>query len=186
MGRKHFTAIPPGRCAGGQIGTSQDAWRVAAGTSYRQRGAALYVALIMLILLALVGLAGMQVSGLQERMAANYMRVNRAFQNAEGAARGIELAIADNPAGYGVDTADCSAEFNAVAWADGTTANSAHYVRKMDGCTSGLESNSGTGEAVNKQTTYPVYEITAVSSDVDEDSEVDPASTAVIQTVYWP
>lgn len=186
MGRTRFTAISPGRCAGAQIGRSQGAWPVGAGTPYCQRGAALYVALIMLILLALIGLAGMQVAGLQEHMAANYMRVNRAFQNAEGAARGIELAIADNPAGYGVDTSDCTAEFNAVAWADGINANSANYVRKMDGCTSGLESNSGTGEAVNKQTTYPVYEVTAVSSDVDEGSEVDPASTAVIQTVYWP
>lgn len=186
MGRTHFTAIPPGRCAGGQIGRSHGAWRVGAGAAYRQRGAALYVALIMLILLALIGLAGMQVSGLQERMAANYMRVNRAFQNAEGAARGIELAIADNPAGYGVDASDCTAEFNAVAWADGISANSANYVRNMDKCAPGQETNSGSGDAVNKQTTYPVYEITAVSSDVDEDSEVDPASTAVIQTVYWP
>ncbi|MCM5640131.1 PilX N-terminal domain-containing pilus assembly protein, partial [Xanthomonas hortorum] len=39
---------------------------------YTQSGAVLYVALIMLILLALLGIAGMQVTGLQERMAFNY------------------------------------------------------------------------------------------------------------------
>ena len=37
----------------------------------RQSGAALYVALIMLILLALIGIVAMQVAGLQERMSAN-------------------------------------------------------------------------------------------------------------------
>lgn len=170
------------------IGISQGLSPAAGATGPRsQRGAALYVALIMLILLALIGIAGMQVSGLQERMAANYMRVNTAFQNAEGTARGIELAIADNPGGYSVNTADCSAEFNALAWADGEGDTHANYIRKMDGCTSGLENNSGNGEAVNKQTSYPVYEITAVSSDVDnDDSGADPSSTAVIQTVYWP
>ena len=37
----------------------------------RQEGAALYVALMILVLLALIGIVGMQVAGLQERMAAN-------------------------------------------------------------------------------------------------------------------
>ncbi|MFT4198737.1 MAG: PilX N-terminal domain-containing pilus assembly protein [Pseudoxanthomonas sp.] len=151
-----------------------------------QRGAVLYVALVMLILLAMIGLVGMRVSGLQERMAANYMRANGAFQNAEGSARGIERAIADDPTGYSVDTADCTAAFNAIAWAEAVAGKGARYVRKMDGCSSGLESNAGSGEATNKRTSYPVYEITAVASDVDDASDIDASSTAVIQTVYWP
>ena len=48
-----------------------------------QRGAVLYVVLIMLVLMALLGIAGMQVTSMQERMAANYLRSNVAFQNAE-------------------------------------------------------------------------------------------------------
>ena len=38
----------------------------------RQHGAVLYVALIMLILLALIGVVGMQVAGMQERMSSDY------------------------------------------------------------------------------------------------------------------
>ena len=38
----------------------------------RQSGAVLYVALVMLVLLALIGIVAMQVAGLQERMSANY------------------------------------------------------------------------------------------------------------------
>ena len=49
----------------------------------RQEGAALYVALMILVLLALIGIVGMQVAGLQERMAANYLATNQAFQAAE-------------------------------------------------------------------------------------------------------
>jgi type IV pilus assembly protein PilX len=53
----------------------------------QQRGAVLYVALIMLILLALLGVVGMQVAGMQERMAANYRAANMAFQASERAGR---------------------------------------------------------------------------------------------------
>ena len=56
-------------------------------SSASQKGAVLYVALIVLILLALLGIVGMQVSGLQEKMSANYRNANLAFQNAEGGVR---------------------------------------------------------------------------------------------------
>ena len=55
-----------------------------------QRGVVLYVALVMLLLLALLGITAMQVTGLQERMTSNYRSTNMAFQNAEGRARGRE------------------------------------------------------------------------------------------------
>src|SRR5690606_25547533 len=55
-----------------------------------QRGAALYVALIFLVVLALLGIGGMQVALLQERMAANYRATNEAFQRSEAVARAIE------------------------------------------------------------------------------------------------
>ena len=53
----------------------------------RQQGAVLYVALIMLVLLALLGVIGMQVAGMQERMAAGYRATSMAFQNADLPAR---------------------------------------------------------------------------------------------------
>src|SRR5690606_11554501 len=59
----------------------------------RQQGAALYVALMMLILLALIGLVGMQVAGMQERMASAYRAANLAFQNAEAYVRQTECGL---------------------------------------------------------------------------------------------
>ncbi|MGO4778081.1 PilX N-terminal domain-containing pilus assembly protein, partial [Lysobacter sp. 2RAB21] len=53
-----------------------------------QRGAVLYVALIMLVLLALIGITAMQVTGLQERMTSSYRSTNMAVQSAGGRARG--------------------------------------------------------------------------------------------------
>ena len=47
----------------------------------------------MLILLALLGIAGMQVAGMQEKMAANYRAANRAFQNSEGVVRAAERTV---------------------------------------------------------------------------------------------
>jgi len=50
-----------------------------------QRGAALFVALIMLILLTLLAVAASQISLLQERMSGSFRAQNLAFQNSEGA-----------------------------------------------------------------------------------------------------
>ncbi|MBY6073342.1 PilX protein [Marinobacter salsuginis] len=49
----------------------------------RQRGAALIVSLIVLLVLTLIGVAGMNTSVMQERMAVNSQNANRAFQAAE-------------------------------------------------------------------------------------------------------
>lgn len=51
----------------------------------RQGGAALFVAMIMLILLTLLAVAASQVSLLQERMSGSFRAQNLAFQRAEGA-----------------------------------------------------------------------------------------------------
>ena len=65
----------------------------------RQRGAVLYVALIMLVLLALIGVVALQVAGMQERMAASYRAVNLAFQFTEERARATECGLEVLPAG---------------------------------------------------------------------------------------
>jgi type IV pilus assembly protein PilX len=55
-----------------------------------QRGATLIVALVLLVLLTMVGVAGMQDTTLQEKMVGNMRDRNLAFQAAEAALRGGE------------------------------------------------------------------------------------------------
>jgi type IV pilus assembly protein PilX len=62
---------------------------------HQQRGAALITALVMLVILTLLGLAGMTTSTMEERMAANAQEMNRAFQ---AAATGLELVFNDEAA----------------------------------------------------------------------------------------
>ncbi|KEF29702.1 MAG: PilX protein [Gammaproteobacteria bacterium] len=49
----------------------------------KQRGAALIISLIVLLVLTLIGVAGMNTSVMQERMAVNAQNSNRTFQAAE-------------------------------------------------------------------------------------------------------
>ncbi len=67
----------------------------------RQRGIALYIALIMLLLLSLLGLAAVQVSTMQERMAGNFNTLNLSFQNAEAQIRSSEFNLKSQVDGTG-------------------------------------------------------------------------------------
>ena len=49
----------------------------------RQKGAVLIVSLIMLVVMTFIGLAGMEITGLEEKMAGNMRDRNMAFQAAE-------------------------------------------------------------------------------------------------------
>lgn len=60
----------------------------------RQRGAALVIALIMLLVMTVLGLTAMQVTRMEERMAGNSRDVNLAFQGAEAGLRDSEARIA--------------------------------------------------------------------------------------------
>lgn len=63
-----------------------------------QSGATLITGLIALLVLTVVGVAGMQVSTLEERMAANARRRDMAFHAAESALRAGETWLATNAA----------------------------------------------------------------------------------------
>lgn len=149
-----------------------------------QRGAALYVALIMLILLALIGVIGMQVAGMQERMSANYQAVNIAFQNAEGLIREVECRLEGRPgcpASVDVDI-NCSAPFDAGAWAAGQDLASAPAinVRRIDSCIGTSAAHVGTGPVRDIDA---VYQITVYATDAESPSR--PATSAsVIETIY--
>lgn len=147
-----------------------------------QRGAVLYVALIMLILLALIGIAGMQVTSMQERMAANYLRTNIAFQNAEDRARNVEDTIAATVEGgdtFAAAQEECSPTYDPHTWADGITANSAEYTRRIDKCFA--SSSRVVGRKQNEETGN-IYQVTALSSDATTDA----SASAVIDTVFIP
>lgn len=64
----------------------------------RQRGVALIVALILLVVATLMGLAGISGTTLQERMSANMYDRSLAMQASEAALRAAEAAITANPA----------------------------------------------------------------------------------------
>lgn len=155
----------------------------------RQQGAVLYVALIMLVLLALLGVIGMQVAGMQERMAAGYRATNMAFQNAEGAARSAENAVENianrkdagaNPTVASADISQqCDDGFDPSAWVAKTKLGSkpAIYVREIQGCIQG-EGALDMGKSVEKPT--PVYQITTYAGDTTSDA----TSRAAIDTVF--
>lgn len=62
---------------------------------YREAGAALFVSLVFLFTLTIIGLAGMQNTALQEKMAGNLRDRNLAFQAADSALRVGEAMLAN-------------------------------------------------------------------------------------------
>ncbi|KJZ38602.1 PilX N-terminal domain-containing pilus assembly protein [Pseudomonas fluorescens] len=67
--------------------------RVATMTTDAQRGMALLVSLVFLLLLTLIGLSSMQNATLQEKMAGSVSLRNQSFQGAEAALRVGESAV---------------------------------------------------------------------------------------------
>lgn len=156
----------------------------------KQRGAVLYVALIMLILLALIGVAGMQVTGLQERMAYNYRTLNLAFQNAEANARSAECFIESQVNRTATTCASvpvnpiCDDGFDASAWAlarsTATPMVAGVNVRAVGQCMAG-NTSLRMGEKLEEDPN-PVYQVTAFSID-------DPANAganAAVDTIFRP
>ncbi len=62
----------------------------------RQQGVALVVALVLLLIVTMIGLASMRGTSLQERMSANMFDRSLAFQRSEAALRAAERAITAN------------------------------------------------------------------------------------------
>ncbi|MHC8328996.1 pilus assembly PilX family protein [Pseudomonas sp. LB1P83] len=67
--------------------------RKASMTAHTQRGMALLVSLVFLLLLTLIGLSSMQNATLQEKMAGSVSLRNQSFQGAEAALRVGESAV---------------------------------------------------------------------------------------------
>ncbi len=145
-----------------------------------QGGAVLYVALIMLILMALLGLVGMQVSSMQEKMAANYLRADQAFQGAEALVRQVESQVKAANGAYAVDSNADS--FDALNWAGIQASGKIQYVRRITSASYG--SGLNLGGTTEFSTAGSAYEVTALSTDTGDTTNA--SASAVIQTVYLP
>lgn len=143
---------------------------------HQQRGAVLYVALIMLILLALIGIVGMQVATLQERMSANYVATNMAFQNAEDEVRTREVDIT---AGGFFENENCAVPFDSKGWANAVTGASDVRTRNIGICTGEC---SAAGAIDTSDSLCNLYRTTAFSR--DRDSVAASSSLAAIDTIF--
>ena len=143
-----------------------------------QGGAALYVALIMLILLALIGIVGMQVATLQERMSANYLASNMAFQRAEMVVRNGEVDVIN---GLANQYEDCATSFDPQNWADAVGAGVASdmRLRNISICTGQC---SVAGGADGSESLCNFYRITGFSRDTD--TAATSSSLAAIDTTF--
>jgi type IV pilus assembly protein PilX len=87
-----------------------------------QRGVALVVTLILLLIATLIGLAGARSTSLQERMSGNMYDRSLAFQRAEAALRAAERAITTNAEIASLGGEDCSPQSGATCATQPSTA----------------------------------------------------------------
>lgn len=151
----------------------------------RQQGAVLFVGLMLLILMALLGLAGMQSTTLQERMAGNYRNYHLAFQNAESVLRTRERTIRQVVSSNAATTSDneqCAAEdaFDRQNWIATQTAGGSH-TGDITTCTVGYAGIS-VGTIRKNDRLSPMFRVLGL----DRDNATSPTSTAVIETVFIP
>lgn len=155
-----------------------------------QSGAALYVALIMIVLLALIGIVGMQVAGLQERMATNYRNVNQAFQAAEADVRARECfleGVVNRTGACGGFVAEieqvCDDGYDPTTWAAEQSVEvpqeSRVRIRAIGPCVSG-NSALDMGVAPVSEDPNPVYQVTVYATN-------DAANAnAAVDTIFRP
>ena len=144
----------------------------------KQRGAALYVALIFLIILALLGITGMQVATMQERMSANYLATNVAFQRAEALAREGEAQANASARREDCGNFDPAVFGQEAAILPAGSPETPVRVRNIDQCIGGGQLNIGEFPASEK--VFQPYRITAYRGD----RASEPSSDAVVDTIF--
>lgn len=157
---------------------------------HRQDGIALYVALIMLLLLTLLGLAALQVTSMQERMSGNFRTFNLAFNRAEDTLRESEFEIQQRIAEAGPFAVETDPAIQCIngniagldvlrTWADGreASAGSAARVANITGCSGIPSSIRDDNSADQPPQTFLIF---AANSDRD----TDPSSVVVLEATY--
>ncbi len=120
----------------------------------RQRGAVLFISLVMLLVMTLIGITGAQNSSMEEKMVSNVRDIDLSFQAAEAALRQgeTELQAAVLPAFDGTNTGlyQPAAAGSPELWEVAAT------------WSSGALSYSGTLDAVGDQPKYIIEELAPV------------------------
>jgi type IV pilus assembly protein PilX len=169
-----------------------------------QRGVALVVALILLVVATMIGLAATRGTMLQERMSSNTFDRSLAFQRSEAALRAAEAAITADWRIVNLGGVDCSAAACPIVPANAFTATDAFWRdvpaafdvndaltpgvpqyhiafvgTGTDDSSFGLENNAGSGYAEPPPAdTLAYYRVTARSSDP---ADADGRSIVVLQ-----
>ncbi len=151
----------------------------------RQRGATLFTAMMLLILLTLLALSVAQVTGLQERMAGLYRADQQAFQSAEDQLRQLENSLLGNPAacdsGYVVGLP--------TSWRNGSTPNAARVENlNRAGASGGPRVNpllSSARAGLGRTPGGPNCLVFRISS-LQPDRPTDATTTALVQSIFVP
>lgn len=149
-----------------------------------QEGFSLYVAMIMLLLLSLIGVAAMQVASLQQRMATNFNDFALAFQRAEGLLRATEFDL-QRTFDLGTLRAETYCLTDALAWAntiDPEDAPVAQVRKIIGGSCPGTAPIDPTEEGGIPAPGELDYQLMAAAA--DRDLSASPTSVVVIETVY--
>lgn len=142
------------------------------------RGSALVISLIILLVMTLIGITSMNTSIMEERMAGNMHNRNLAFQAAESALRKGEAWIAAQTTLPDVSTDGSSGIWDVAAADPDTTNNKAWWEESTrDGSwwTSNAVANSGgdTISGVAAQPAYVVEELPPISGSLEAGLPVD-------------
>lgn len=156
-----------------------------------QRGATLFVALTILIVLTLLALSAAQVTSLQERMAGIYRADTLAFHAAEEQLRVSERSILDNPVvcdnlpeeylpgtflSGDVDFTDTSQPYARIENLNNSSSESVSRGIRLQGSAKYGADNVPGGERCL------VFRVSSVQPDDDD----EPTSHAVVQSIFVP
>lgn len=152
----------------------------------RQRGAVLFIALVMLLLLTLLGVTAMQVTILQERMSGNFRAQQIAFERAEGRmAEGRDI-ISDLLTAYDLipDIPVGLSSTNGYIWNSWLTDSppAREFEQRVRMCGGACPERRGSivGDDPNKKPRFYVL----TGQEKDPGSEPEAASWATVQTLY--
>jgi len=148
---------------------------------HTQRGMALLVSLVFLLLLTLIGLSSMQNATLQEKMAASVTLRNQSFQGAESALRvgesAVQLDTFSLPVCSGTTQCAPPAESSTISGAGFNSTSGVTWIASGSGFY-GVQNIGTTLTAVNvpSNTSTTLYRVTAVG--------IAGNSRSVVESIY--
>ena len=147
-----------------------------------QRGVALFVSLIFLLLLTIMGVSGMKSAALQEKMAGNTRYKTISFQHAEAGLReGENVIAASNASGGLASCAVCNGngcrtpDFKEASedkgnnvcdsWRRSTDGNSLFYIQKLGSSSAAINMNPGESVTLYRVTSVATISNTTTASE---------------------